>query len=240
MLSGMVPRMLRQHVLNDVLRRRQSTRTAQRTSARIARDSRRHSHVAIARSTTSRARHARPGVVTRITACGVVLPARPGAPRAAVGGDVQLHECSPLARGSGGHDTHSDTPLDRRGHVPDKSPSNMGDRTRQRRILSDAFGAVVVRAARRVVRQRAAPAEREREERERERERRSSDARRFAVQFNCLKGRPVTNVRTAAMRRRPVVQCVSYTIATHSEHATLTSSCRKPTSITQRHQSAVR
>jgi hypothetical protein len=30
----------------------------------------------------------------------------------------------------------------------------------------------------------------------------------FAVQISSLKGSPVTNMRTAAMRRRPIVQCV--------------------------------
>jgi hypothetical protein len=176
MLSGMVPRMLRQHVPNTVLRQQQSTRMAQCTGARIACDSRRHSHVAVARSTTSRARHARPAVVTRITAGGVVLPAvLIAAPRAAIGGDVQLHECSPLNSSGGGNDTHSDTPLNHRGHVQDRRPSNMGDQTRQQRIRSDAVGAVVVRAPRRVMRQRAAPADRERErETDRQRDRQSA------------------------------------------------------------------
>jgi hypothetical protein len=162
MLPGMVPRILRPHALTAVLQRQQSTRMAQCTSASDshALDSTSRSHVAIARSTTSRAGHARPAVVTRITAGGVVLPACLGAPRAAVGGDVKLHECSPLVRSGGGHDTHSDTPLERRAHVQDKNPTYMGERRRQQRINGDAVRAVAVRAPRRWMRQRAAPADR--------------------------------------------------------------------------------
>jgi hypothetical protein len=123
--------------------------------------SRSHSHIAIARTTTSRASHARPVAVTRIEVGVVVVPARE--PRAAASGDVQLHECSPLVRREGGNDTHSDTPLERRAHVQDKSPSNMDSQTRQQRINSDAVGAVAFRAPWREMRQRAAPADRPKE-----------------------------------------------------------------------------
>jgi hypothetical protein len=124
MLSGMIPRMLRQHMFNTVLRKQQSTRAAQCTSAcdSHALVSRSHSHAAVCRSATSRACHARPAVVTRVTAYGVVLPAGVDAPRAASGGNVEVHECSPLSSSGGGHDAHSDTPLDRRAHVQNKPP----------------------------------------------------------------------------------------------------------------------
>ncbi len=117
-----------------------------------------HSHDAVC---GPRARHARPSVVTRVTAGGVVLPACLVAPCVAVGGDVQIHECSPLVRSGGGHDTHSDNPLERRAHVQDKNPTDVGERTRQQRINSDAVRAVTARAPRRGMRQRAAPADRQ-------------------------------------------------------------------------------
>ncbi len=54
---------------------------------------------------------------------------------------------------------------------------------------------------------------------------------------NSLEGL-VTSMSTTAMTWRPVVQLVPHDIATHPEHATLTYSRSKPTSITKRHSLA--
>jgi hypothetical protein len=156
--------MLRAAIFITILRRQQQHRRqnerAQGPAIAAPSTSASRSHAAIAGSNTSRARHARPAVVTGVAAGTVVLPACLGAPCAAVGGDVQLHECSPLGRSGGGNDTHSDTPL---AHVDVKDPPNTGERTHPQRTNGGAVGAVAVRAPRTGVtrRQQAAPADRQ-------------------------------------------------------------------------------
>jgi hypothetical protein len=81
-----------------------------------------HSHVFVYGS-KSRARHAHPAVITRIAAVRVVLPAVVVAPSAAVGGDVQIHKCSPLVRSGGGHDTNLDRkPESREDNISSSAP----------------------------------------------------------------------------------------------------------------------
>jgi hypothetical protein len=104
-----------------------------------------HSHAAVCRSTTPRALHTRPAVVTRVAAGGVVRPAGVDAPCAATGGHVQVHECSPLSSSGGGNDAHSNTPVDRRVHVRDMHPMSIGGRHHQPRIDTNAIRTVVLR-----------------------------------------------------------------------------------------------
>ncbi len=73
-----------------------------------------HSHVAVRPTSTA---HTNPAVVAGVTATAVVPPSRVVTPVAAVGGDVQLHECTPLVSSSRGYDTARDAPspnVDRR------------------------------------------------------------------------------------------------------------------------------
>jgi hypothetical protein len=66
-----------------------------------------HSHVAVRPTSTA---DTNPAVVAGVTTTAVVPPSRVVTPVAAVGGDVQLHECSPLVSSSRGHDTAGDAP----------------------------------------------------------------------------------------------------------------------------------
>jgi hypothetical protein len=112
MLLGIDPRMRRLCMNKRILQPKQTPWTARccdkKRGCRAA--SQCHSHGAVRGSIASRARHARPCVVARVTTGAVVLPACAVTPHAAIGVDVQVHEGSSLGWYGRRHSTHSDRP----------------------------------------------------------------------------------------------------------------------------------
>ncbi len=104
-----------------------------------------HSHGAVTRTDGSGTAQACPVVVTGVAACGVVHPARPVVPAAAVGGDVQINECSSLDRCSRCHDTHSDKPPHHNMH---RNGTNVVSQRQLCHLTASTGGERRVRAAR--------------------------------------------------------------------------------------------